>query len=288
MRAICLIAFVLVLHSFVIAQKQSVVITSVKANLRGTPDIHGIIVTTADMGDTFAVIKQEGSWFLVQNAKYVGWVHGSTVKVVDKYQAPIAAIPSGMVLSPDIPGKYVLEPEKVPIGTLQSDKDDGYDIGYVTLDGVYLREMPNKTSSVVKTLHAGDLVVLLARSKSYNWLNVFDVDSGKEGWVYLSHLRVYLTSAPKSSVPSFQASRVDSEHEPIITVRNDSDRTMTLRIGDQTYTIEPSRTRTVYLTGGTYKFFASASRTYPLYGDKNFSKGYDYDWAFYIVKKVVP
>lgn len=52
-------------------------ISSLRANLRGTPSSDGKVVDVLDKYEKLSLIKQEGTWFLVQSANYVGWLHGS-------------------------------------------------------------------------------------------------------------------------------------------------------------------------------------------------------------------
>jgi uncharacterized protein YgiM (DUF1202 family) len=66
---------------------QTVIVITDKANLRGTPNQDGIVVTEVSLGEEFELIKQQGSWFLVQTPKYVGWLHGNTIKLGTTYRA---------------------------------------------------------------------------------------------------------------------------------------------------------------------------------------------------------
>jgi len=89
-RILCLVVFVLAL-SAVISAQQVAVITE-KANLRGTPNSSGKVVTEVSQGQLFDLIKQVGGWFLVQTPDYVGWLHGSTIKLVGAEQTINAAV----------------------------------------------------------------------------------------------------------------------------------------------------------------------------------------------------
>lgn len=77
-----------------LTKAQTATVISENANLRGTPNQSGKVVSTLSIGSTVEVIKQNGSWFLVQSDEYAGWMHGNTIRyqmaVVpnDYYPAP--------------------------------------------------------------------------------------------------------------------------------------------------------------------------------------------------------
>jgi hypothetical protein len=55
-------------------------IAAIKANLRGTPSTTGIVVTTLVQGEDFELIKDKAPWYLIQTSKYVGWIHGNSIR----------------------------------------------------------------------------------------------------------------------------------------------------------------------------------------------------------------
>jgi uncharacterized protein YgiM (DUF1202 family) len=85
MKIFHLIIFLIIFSVAVFAQ--TVIVITDKANLRGTPNQEGIVVTEVSSGEEFDLIKQQGSWFLVQTPKYAGWLHGNTVKLGTTYRA---------------------------------------------------------------------------------------------------------------------------------------------------------------------------------------------------------
>ena len=141
---------------------------------------------------------------------------------------------------------------------------------------------------MLKKFQRGDEVVILDRERDNDWLNVIDVDSAKEGWVYVSHLKIYYTTSPKHSPPAFQPSSTEDDRDPEVTILNESNKTMNLKVAGRVYSVEPNGSRTLTLSGGTYKFFVSAPGVLPLYGDETFSKGYRYKWHFYVETVMVP
>jgi hypothetical protein len=74
---------ILLLYFSISIYSQSATIIVENANLRGTPNQTGTVVTTLPNGSAIEVIKQTGAWFLVQSPEYVGWLHGNTIRLRD-------------------------------------------------------------------------------------------------------------------------------------------------------------------------------------------------------------
>lgn len=79
---ISILFLVLIYTSYYVFAQDTVTITSVQANLRGTPRMEGTLVSKVARGESFELIKRKGEWFLVQTPEYVGWLHKS-VAVID-------------------------------------------------------------------------------------------------------------------------------------------------------------------------------------------------------------
>lgn len=91
--------FLFLFFVLTVVGQETVTVISLKANLRGTPDAKGIVITTVNDGEQFELIKQAKGWFLVQTPSYVGWIHGSTIKLdlesptYNRYESIIAVEP---------------------------------------------------------------------------------------------------------------------------------------------------------------------------------------------------
>lgn len=183
----------------VIAQdEETVTVIAIKANLRGTPDAKGVIVTTANQNEIFELIKQSGEWFLVQTPKYVGWVHGSTIKLNNYYDAEYDSEPKG--------------------------------------------SSPTQTNTPKPT------------------------------------------SKPATDDGVFQETYIGGNSRPTITIKNDTDRLVTLVFGGATYKIKSQEAMQLIVDEGNYEYFASAPRVRPTSGVKEYKNGYGYSWTFYIGK----
>ncbi len=266
-----------------------------RANLRGTPSTAGKIVREVPQYESFRVIDQRPPWYLVQTDSYVGWLHGSTIKfglpdpLLSKQPKQADQNRESGFRSPDDARLRVPDPEQVRPEILAATDDDGYDLVVSNYDGVFLRETAPDSEALggplpprVKLLKRGDQMVLLSRTKTRNWVNVIDLDSGEEGWVYISHVKIYYTRNPKTSLPNFEERRTYSDQNPELQIKNDTNRTLSLRVGSARYKIEAFGSRTISVEPGSYKFYASVPRAYPLMGERYWSKGIIYSWTFFI------
>lgn len=80
-RFAMLLSLVLIFSSVAVSQEDVVTVISIKANLRGTPDTRGAIVTTVNRGEVFELLATKGAWYLVQTPKYAGWLHGNSIRI---------------------------------------------------------------------------------------------------------------------------------------------------------------------------------------------------------------
>lgn len=284
------VPFVLVSFIFAVlsvaayGQSRSVEVTA-NTSLLATPDAKGHPITQVQPGDRFELLDQRGLWLEVQNPKFKGWLYKSAVRFIPapKTSEPLDnGPPAGYVRSPDVPTRFVPSPDKVVIKTLSPEKDQGYDVGYITLDTVSLRDAAGNSGKVVELLTQGDLVVLVDRNRTADWVNVIDLTSGKEGWVYISHLDVYFSKQTKAHLPAFDLKRSEDDRDPDVTIQNDTDRSLTLRVGSGTYTFGPHSGQTIEIPGGSYEFRAWVPGAFPFLGTQNFSKGFNYSWNFFI------
>jgi hypothetical protein len=80
-RLLALFSALLLLSVVATAQTRTVTVISEKANLRGTPSVNGEVVQEVSRDEVFELVTSKGPWFLVQTPRFVGWVHGNTIKL---------------------------------------------------------------------------------------------------------------------------------------------------------------------------------------------------------------
>ncbi|GEM_PF-3148382 len=167
----------------------------------------------------------------------------------------------------------------------QSEKNDiGVDIVVLIVSRGNLRESPDKSSTVIREVGKNNMLVLLDRNPVGAWYKVIDVDSGKEGWINGNNIEIQYTRKSKKNL-SLEEYKTNNNAPPYVIVSNDSYKTLTLTVGDQKLVIPPNNKRTLYLSAGSYSFYATAPGVIPAFGERYFSTGSYYEWSFYIVTK---
>jgi len=260
MKVISILLLILVFLNLSIFSQEYVKVISIKANLRGTPDNQGVIITTVNLNEQFELIQQKNAWFLIQTPRYVGWIHGNNIEKVKSEETTSTQI-------------------KVDVNYLNFEDDKGYDV-VRTQKRAFLYSEPDGV--LLSTLSPNSLLILLDRNHSQGWLNVIDLDSGREGWIYYKDSKVYLSRSPKKSKSVFESRSTNSNRSPEVTISNNTDRTLTVKLGSDVISILPNSSKTFIQSPGTYKFYASVPRAYPLLGEETFSNGRIYTWTFYI------
>lgn len=80
-RLLVLFSALLWLSVSAAAQTRTVTVISEKANLRGTPSVNGEVVQEVSQDEVFELVTSRGAWFLVQTSRFVGWLHGNTIRL---------------------------------------------------------------------------------------------------------------------------------------------------------------------------------------------------------------
>ena len=177
------------------------------------------------------------------------------------------------------------ESRSIPADFQAADKDVGVDIAIVTAVRVNLREEPDPNSSVVVEIAQKSILALLSREPKNNWLNVVDIDSGKEGWISRRLVRVLLSRNRKSQ-DVFKEEKYNAKGDPQISVWNNTDKFLTLKVGSKSYQISPNSEIQFTVPAGSYKYYASVAGVVPILGSKHIQEGYRYSWRFYIRKRM--
>lgn len=86
-RIIPVLLFVFLFSLVTFAQSSYVTIITDFAIIKGTPAATGITMASADQGDVCEYFGMRGEWYLIQTAKYVGWIHKSTATIPSKKES---------------------------------------------------------------------------------------------------------------------------------------------------------------------------------------------------------
>jgi hypothetical protein len=143
------------------------------------------------------------------------------------------------------------------------------------------------TSDGVRTLRQGDTVVLISHEEEQGRYNVFDLTTGKDGWVNADEVTISYTQRPQTA-PTFAQEYVGHESPPSVIVKNHTGDTMTLKFAGKYYTVAAGNDFSLSIESGPHSFWASVPRAIPVIGTRNFERGYRYEWTFWIETRTVP
>jgi hypothetical protein len=163
-------------------------------------------------------------------------------------------------------------------------KDLGVDYGIVIVSKANIRDSDSLSGEVIVQASQGDIVVLLNLSPINSWYNILHVESGEEGWIHESTISINYTKQKKADF-IIPGERTGSFLPPSVTIKNDTNLVLTLKVGDTRYSFTPQQSHSITFKAGTFKFYASAPGVIPKFGEQTFQQGYDYSWTFYIVRR---
>ena len=166
-----------------------------------------------------------------------------------------------------------------------ADQDFGMDVAFVIVNTALLRKAPDAQGATVRTMEAGDALVMVTRDPTAGFYNVVDADTSDEGWIRADQVTVRLTKQPKTS--PFEATKTnETTQNPTVSVKNDTDLEITLTMGEVKYRIAPRDTLSITIAPGLHKYIASAPGVLPFVGTDTLQAGYKYSWQFYIQRKM--
>lgn len=149
---------------------------------------------------------------------------------------------------------------------------------------VNFRNEPSKTGELLKSLKTGSNIFIISIETENDFYNIIDIDSNLEGYVHKSFVKLgNVVSKSKNSVftPNGKTTKYDSE----VTIVNDTNRTLTLKLNEQYYNFKPYETKNLNLTPGFYDFRASAPGVVPYIGTESLKSNEGYSWKFYITTR---
>jgi hypothetical protein len=160
-------------------------------------------------------------------------------------------------------------------------RDLGVDLALPLFSRVSLMDFTDPNGKVVRNIAANDVLVLVDRAPTNGWLDVIDVRSGKEGWVDQDDVQIQLTQHPEQAA-KLTEEYVGSDDPPEVSVENATDKVLSLKIGQKSYSLEAGSTISVSLPAGTYSYYAWEPGVIPDKGRDDWKSGYKYTWKFYV------
>jgi hypothetical protein len=109
------------------------------------------------------------------------------------------------------------------------------------------------------------------------------IKTAQIGYVRSSYIRFVGFAKESTGSPFSEEQSADATANPELRIFNNTKKTMTLSLNNEDYTFSPYEKMKIPFNPGSCRFVASAPNVTPLYGTKDFAKGYYYNWEFYIV-----
>jgi hypothetical protein len=251
------------------------------------------------VGQVHLRYNMQPSWGAAYSEKSLGWaerkwpagvylvdcnaggsrIAAATFQVTDDTSPTLSApSPHASVTTPQPPAD---EPPELDLSSLP---DSGIDLAVVRAREGTLRERAASDSTALLSLKRGTVLALLNREPKEGFYNVIEIDAGKEGWVSRNDLQIRLTKNPRKE-SMFKDIETGTTADPQLLIINDSGKVLTVRVGSETYVIDPGGRRQMTLKPGTYPVYASAPGVLPNFGDETFKAGVDRSLRFYIEKR---
>lgn len=156
-------------------------------------------------------------------------------------------------------------------------------LGYTT-DNANLRGGAGTEYSILRELPKFSNLFIFSKTLDNNYYHVIDIETSTEGYVFKDYVE-FDKIIPKSKEKIFQPSGKISSLNPEITITNQTDLELNLKLNNSNYTFNANETRSISVVAGNYDFVASCPGVIPYYGSDNLEKNVLYTWKFYIIER---
>ena len=155
-------------------------------------------------------------------------------------------------------------------------------LGWVT-QSANLREGPDTSYGILKTLPAGTQLFIFSFAGENNFYKVKDIATDTDG--YISKSLVELGQVVEGNNPEnspFESTGKSSKNNPEIEIYNNTNRTLTLTLNNEKYIFRTQETKTITVPPGRYNYMASTPGVIPYFGNDILENFTTYSWTFYI------
>jgi uncharacterized protein YgiM (DUF1202 family) len=149
---------------------------------------------------------------------------------------------------------------------------------------VNLRKGPGTSYEVITVLKTSSQVFIYSLDIEGEFYNVIDIKTNEEGYVHKDYVKVE-NEVKRQEGEIFIPDGKSLSENPEIEITNNTDLTMTLKIGSDKYIFKPQEVKKIVLNPSEYDYMASAPGVVPYYGTQNLNANYRYTWKFYIIRK---
>ena len=146
---------------------------------------------------------------------------------------------------------------------------------------VNFRQGPGTDYKIIKSLIPGTQLFINSLNTSNNYYSVIDIYSNMEGYVHKSYVDVG-EKVEKNDGGLFVPTEKTNTSLSKIEVYNNTSLTLTLKMGNMTYSFFPQQKKEINISPGNYNYRASAPGVIPYIGKEIINSGYKYSWSFRI------
>jgi uncharacterized protein YgiM (DUF1202 family) len=167
-------------------------------------------------------------------------------------------------------------------GEEQQREDIGFNpfIGQTT-SAVNFRKEPTTKSSVIKQFKSGATVYVFSDKTISGFYKVIDVETGKIGWASKTYIKKE-KDAEVDYEGGFQKTGISSSLNSEVLIKNLSNLTISLIVGDEMFSLSPKTEKTVFIMPGSKYYVASAPGVIPASGYQKFEGSSGYGWSFWV------
>lgn len=156
-------------------------------------------------------------------------------------------------------------------------------LGEVT-KSVNFRQGPSKEYEVINTLKQGAPIFIISLTLENDFYNIIDIETDKVGYVHKDYVKLGKLIEKNESGLFIPAGKTQV-YNPEIEIFNNTSKTLTLKLNDESYTFSPQQKKSFSITPGLYNYRASAPGVIPNIGTESLESNTNYTWQFYIVRR---
>jgi uncharacterized protein YgiM (DUF1202 family) len=156
-------------------------------------------------------------------------------------------------------------------------------LGWVT-SGVNLRQGPGLDYKVKSSLNSGAQIFIISLENKNGFVNVIDIASNTEGYVSRKLIKTG-ERIMESEGGLFQPTGATDTFNPEVKIYNNTNRTLTLKMNDRTFTFYSGERKKFDLPPDIYNYRASAKGVIPNIGQEILKSNNGYTWEFYILPR---
>lgn len=141
------------------------------------------------------------------------------------------------------------------------------------------REGPGTQFNILHTLTTSNLLVVLPRAPENDFIEVFDVETSKRGYVSESHV-VITDTLTFGKQNFFEKSGASATGHIEIELLNGTTHHLFVWINQISYDIGPREKKILILEEEEVIYFTSTPGLFPVFGKENLQRGNTYIWKF--------